>query len=495
MNAPHRRGVCPGLSAPMATGDGLLVRFTATEGISPCAFVALCAAARAHGNGTIEISARGSLQVRGLSVRSAPAFARAVAALDIAAADRPSVIVDPLAGDPDVRIDSTSLAGAVRHAVAAARLVLAPKVCVVLDGGGRLHLDALSADVRLRATGPVQAPRLHVSIAGDAACATPLGSIPPEAAPDTVVRVLRVIASHGPDARASDVLRRAGPDAFRAGCEGRGEACGAPQKTQSVFWGPRLAPTDRVLPPRPPVEPIGIHPLRDGTVALGIALAFGHAHADALAELARLAAGPHRTLPHAEEHRTLRCDASRSMSPLRPSRRSLRTLFRTRTEPGDTVRLRPAPDRSLLLVGIAREHAEAIAEQLEREGFIVRPDDPRRRVVACPGKPACASGLLATRALAAEIAPRLPPSRDIVHVSGCAKGCAHPAPAALTIVGTERGCGIIERGDARALPSRHVADADIVIEAVRLAMQVQHTRSAPSPRLRGEGWGAGGPAR
>jgi precorrin-3B synthase len=479
MNAPHRRGACPGLSAPMATGDGLLVRFAAADCISPAAFIALCAAARAHGNGTMEISARGSLQVRGLSMRSAPAFARAVAALDIAAADGPSVIVDPLAEDPDVRIDSSGLADAVRQAIADARLVLAPKVCVLLDGGGRLHLDAFSADVRLRAIGPVQAPRLHVSIAGDAACATPLGSIPPEAAADTVVRVLRVIASHGADARAADVLRSEGLEPFRACWECRGEAC--------------LAPTDRVLPPRPPPESVGIHPLRDGTVALGIALAFGHAHADTLAELARLAAALHRTLPHAEEHRTVRCDASRSMSTLRPSRRSLRSPLRTRTDPGDTVRLRPAPHRVLLLIGIGRQDAEMLAGRLEQLGFITRPDDPRRRVVACPGKPACASGLMAARALAAEIAPRLAPSRDIIHVSGCAKGCAHPVPAALTIVGTERGCGIIERGDARALPSRHVAEADIVTEVVRLAMQVRHTRRAPSPR-RGEGWGEGGPA-
>ena len=407
MNAPHRRGACPGLSAPMATGDGLLVRFTAADGISLGAFIALCAAARAHGNGTIEISARGSLQVRGLSMRSAPAFARAVAALDIAAADGPSVIVDPLAQDPDVRVDSTGLAAAVRHAVAAAQLVLAPKVCVVLDGGGTLHLDALSADVRLRAMGPVQAPRLHVSIAGDAASATPLGSIPPRSAADAAVGLLGVIAAHGAGARAADVLRSKGSEPFRAAVDGI-ERAGA-------------------LPAREPAEMIGRHALRDGSLALGIALAFGHAHADALLRLARIAGA-----------------------------------YGARA-------VRPAPDRSLLLVGIAREHAEAVTASLEHQGFIVRPDDPRRRVVACPGKPACASGLLATRALAAEIAPRLPPSRDIIHVSGCAKGCAHPAPAALTLVGTQQGCGIIEHGDSRALPSRHVAECDIVTEAVRLA--------------------------
>ena len=47
MNAPFRRGACPGLSQPMPTGDGLLVRLTPTGAtIRPEAFIALCAAAR-----------------------------------------------------------------------------------------------------------------------------------------------------------------------------------------------------------------------------------------------------------------------------------------------------------------------------------------------------------------------------------------------------------------------------------------------------------------
>ena len=43
------------------------------------AFVGLCAAARRHGNGIMEVTARGSLQVRGLTPRSAPLFAAEVA--------------------------------------------------------------------------------------------------------------------------------------------------------------------------------------------------------------------------------------------------------------------------------------------------------------------------------------------------------------------------------------------------------------------------------
>ena len=131
MTAPHRRGACPGLSAPMPTGDGLLVRFMPVENMALDAFVALCAAARAHGNGTVEVTARGSLQVRGLTPRSAPLLASAIAALDIATADGVPVIADPLADDPAALIDAAGLASVVRQAIADARLVLGAKVSVV----------------------------------------------------------------------------------------------------------------------------------------------------------------------------------------------------------------------------------------------------------------------------------------------------------------------------------------------------------------------------
>ena len=65
----QRRGACPGLSAPMPTGDGLLVRLLPIGTIPLDAFAALCAAAQAHGNGVIEVTARGSIQVRGLDCR------------------------------------------------------------------------------------------------------------------------------------------------------------------------------------------------------------------------------------------------------------------------------------------------------------------------------------------------------------------------------------------------------------------------------------------
>jgi precorrin-3B synthase len=162
---------------------------------------------------------------------------------------------------------------------------------------------------------------------------------------------------------------------------------------------------------------------------LGVALAFGSAQADALAELAAIAG-------------------------------ALGARW-----------VRPAPGRALLLTALSDAAADAVKTAAERLGFVARADDPRRRIVACPGAPACASGLIPSRELAADIARRLPPSCDgvTIHVSGCAKGCAHPAPSALTVVGTAQGCGIVRHGSARATPGYYVDPGDLTSEIARIA--------------------------
>src|SRR5215471_3545584 len=118
----------------MATGDGLLARFAPLDCIPLGAFIAFCAAARRHGNGTIEVTARGSLQVRGLTPTSAPEFATAAAALAIPASEGVPVTADPLGDAADAAIDSAALAGRLRDVIAAARLALGPKVSVTVDG-------------------------------------------------------------------------------------------------------------------------------------------------------------------------------------------------------------------------------------------------------------------------------------------------------------------------------------------------------------------------
>ena len=116
----HARRACPGLSAPMATGDGLLVRLLPSGPIPLKAFAGLCAAALTHGNGTMEISARGSVQIRGLTPVTAPLFATAVSALGIDIGDGVPVLADPLPGDPTALIDANALAAELRNAIASA---------------------------------------------------------------------------------------------------------------------------------------------------------------------------------------------------------------------------------------------------------------------------------------------------------------------------------------------------------------------------------------
>jgi precorrin-3B synthase len=71
--------------------------------------------------------------------------------------------------------------------------------------------------------------------------------------------------------------------------------------------------------------------------------------------------------------------------------------------------------------------------------------------------------LIASRALAAELARHVALSGDGIglHVSGCAKGCAHPKAAPFTIVGVEQGCGIVRDGSARDEPAEYVDPADV----------------------------------
>ncbi len=81
------------------------------------------------------------------------------------------------------------------------------------------------------------------------------------------------------------------------------------------------------------------------------------------------------------------------------------------------------------------------ADDLPAHDFISGFGDPRLMVHACPGAPFCASASVETRSLARALA-----GRETLHVSGCAKGCAHPHPAARTLVGRDGRFDLVERG-------------------------------------------------
>ncbi|WP_293576932.1 precorrin-3B synthase [Phaeobacter sp.] len=73
---------------------------------------------------------------------------------------------------------------------------------------------------------------------------------------------------------------------------------------------------------------------------------------------------------------------------------------------------------------------------LALEGLILEGRDPRLRVTACTGAPNCHQARSTTRNLARDLAAYVPAGRHL-HVSGCAKGCAHPRATDYVLTATD----------------------------------------------------------
>jgi precorrin-3B synthase len=95
---------------------------------------------------------------------------------------------------------------------------------------------------------------------------------------------------------------------------------------------------------------------------------------------------------------------------------------------------------------------EGTREMPAYDGLVTHADDPLLRVIACTGAPKCPEAHADTRSLAAALAPHIP-EHSTLHVSGCAKGCAHPGPSALTLVGTPEGFDLVRDGSPRHAPA------------------------------------------
>jgi precorrin-3B synthase len=260
---------------------------------------------------------------------------------------------------------------------------------------------------------------LHVAVAGDAESATPLGAVMTEHAVEAAMDIVRVIAAAGPTARARDILAASGAAAF---CRAIAD---------------RLVDLPR--PRRRPAEPIGMHALRDGNVAIGLGLAFGNADATALGELARAAAA------------------------------------------SGAAGLRTAPAHTLMIVGLPPHGAAPLADIAQRLGFVVCVSDPRRRVLACAGAPICAAAEIATRTLAQTLAVDIAipgAGAPVLHLSGCAKGCACPRSTPLTVVGVHGRCGVVVNGAARDAPVAMLLPEALPSALSRLAERVRRMRAA-----------------
>jgi precorrin-3B synthase len=355
----------------MQTGDGLLARLRVAGGrLTPTALGELAHIAGSFGNGAIEITARGNLQVRGLRAAGVAPFARAVEA--VVGIERGLVVeTPPLAGmDPYEALDPRPLARTIREGSAALAPHLGPKVTVIVDGNGQLNLAGLKADIRL-----VAAPEGNWTITAGwhyfGATTQPA---------QAALAVLSLLAEHGSDSRAADLPHIQLLAAL-------GHLC-----------------TDAPMPVQPGTTPIGRLDLR-AVGATGLGLPFGASPWEAMVDLAALAA----------RH--------------------------------GVTEVRLAPHHALLAIGADT----GLLDALDDTDFIIDPTDPRRRISACIGSEGCASGHIPARQIASRLAAVMDDHTEL-HVAGCAKGCAHPRRAALTLVGRPDGYGLVIDGVAGDTP-------------------------------------------
>ena len=322
------------------------------------------------------------------------------------------MLCNPLAGlDPDEIIDAATLAADLRVALARTSLTqkLSAKVSIVVDGGGKLGLDAIAADIRFRAEATNGTAILRIEAGGQ-----DIGSVGAEHVVEAARRLLGVLAERSSDVRARDVIAAECAAPFRIVISNLLQTSTRPRKNGDPALDSRLRGNERRINGiRRSGDAIGVHRLRDGSFACGVGLGFGHADAACLQRLIE----------------TVNAAGARG--------------------------IRTAPDRAILVIGLKDEALAPFATAAENLGFIVHADDSRRHVVACAGAPICASAHIAARAIGPVIAATAGPYLDgsfKIHVSGCTKGCAHPAPAALTIVGTATGCALVADGTARDTP-------------------------------------------
>ncbi len=394
--APYRKGWCPGALTPMETGDGLLARVRAPRGrLSLDQAAALGDAALRCGNGIIGLSARANLHLRGLSESTLPDLHARLRESGLIDADPEierlrNIVASPLDDlDPEALLDLGPSVAALEKRLKDDESLrqLPAKFSFVLDAQGRLPLGDVDADIRFEAS---HDGAFAVHLAGD-----------------------DVLASQCAPAETGDVAARLGL-AFLA-LAGAGKA--APRRMRALVqrMGASRVFSEAGLETKPRARSQGRALLRDvlGAHEFGEAAVVG-----AAAPFGEIDAVRFKTL----------IDKARAL---------------------DASSVRLTPWRALLIPGLDRGGAESLVDSMTKFGFIVDADDPRLRIAACPGAPACMHGHLRVRDDATRWAAKLPKGDGVIlHVSGCAKGCARPTATAATFTATARGYDLILDGRA-----------------------------------------------
>ena len=150
--APAIKGWCPGALRPMLSGDGLVVRLRVPQGrLTPAQARGVAGLATRYGNGMLDLSNRGNLQLRGVDPARHEGLIDALRALALIDADerterRRNIMVSPFwqAGDDTDFLCQALSAAAQSHALPD----VSAKFGYAVDAGPQPVLQADPADIR-----------------------------------------------------------------------------------------------------------------------------------------------------------------------------------------------------------------------------------------------------------------------------------------------------------------------------------------------------------
>jgi len=371
---------CPGVLRLAEAADGYLARIRLPGGlIGARQLRALARLADELGDGRVELTSRGNVQLRGLAADVAGPLTDQLAQAGLFPSPEHdlvrNVLASPLAG-LDGGPDLTAIVQGLDAALCARpRLAELPGRFLFAVDDGRGDVAGLGADVvaRVRADGAVVN---GLAVRGTAA--------------EDVVTVMLACAEAFLDGRATE-----GGTAWRIA-----ELTDGAERVR-VAAAARLGLTAASLPPSTSLAPVGPDGSTAPTVPADRPVGVVGTAAVLLAPLGRLTAAQ------------LTWVADRVGERL------------ARITPWRGVVLPDLPDAA----GLIRDAAGL--------GYGVDAASPWLRVTACAGRPGCASALADVQADAAGFAARWP--ERIVHVSGCARHCGRPVGPLVDVTATSEG--------------------------------------------------------
>jgi precorrin-3B synthase len=378
--ARDRADACPGALQTHAAADGALARVRAPGGVLLADQLrVLAAAARDLGDGALELTSRGNVQLRGLADGAAAELGDRLAAaglLPSASHERVrNLVASTLSGRaPGGVVDARPWVPAFDRALCAdPALAELPGRFLAAFDDGRGDVAGLGADVGLLALDPATVALL-------------LGGVDSglRAHPDGAVALALAATRAFLAERAAQ-----GATAWRLR-----ELADGPDRVAARLPG-EVGPVVQV-PPAPVVGPVGAVPQDDGRTALIAVVPLGRVGADQTDLLARLAAEVQLT-----------------------------------------------PWRSVVVPDLAEDAVDDAAVDLFRTGMVFDEASPWLVVTACAGRPGCAKALadVRTDAAAAVAAGRLPAGGVRQHWAGCERRCGRPHGPVVDVVATVTATG------------------------------------------------------